>query len=92
MAKKIQYQFLSAQVELGTEEKPDIRQIFLDKTMTYSQENEAIAKKEAWNGIYEIVEDEEETKATLENRVDILESDSEELREALDMILSGVTQ
>lgn len=92
MAKKIHYQFLSAQVELGTEEKPDIHQIFLDKTMTYSQENEAIAKLEAWNGIYEIVEDEEETKATLENRVDMLESDSEELREALDMILSGVTQ
>ena len=92
MAKVIRYQFLSAQVELGTEENPNPRQIFLDKTMTYSQENEAIAKEEAWNGIYEIVEDGEETKATLENRVDVLESDSEELREALDMILSGVTQ
>jgi hypothetical protein len=54
--KKIKYKFLSAEINHGTEESPDIEQIFLEKSMTYSEANEQIAKREAHNGEYTIEE------------------------------------
>lgn len=93
--KIIKYKFLSAEINHGTEEEPKNEQIFLEKSMAYTEANEEIAKKEAWGGEYTIEDDglgEQEAPITLENRVSELETDSTEMKEALDMILSGVTE
>lgn len=86
--KIIKYKFLSAEINHGTEENPDIEQVLLDKSMPWSQSNEAIAKAEAYNGEYFVEDDgqpEPEAVPTTEERVTDLE-------EALGMILSGVTE
>lgn len=54
--KIIKYQFLSAEVNRGTEEHPDVKPVFVEKSIPYSEHTEDIAKKEAHNGEYEIVE------------------------------------
>ena len=95
MAKMISYKFLSAEINHGTEEEPNMEQLFLEKSMAWSEANEEIAKVEAYNGEYTIEDDgqgEPEANATLEDRVGTLETDSTEMKEALDMILSGVTE
>lgn len=56
MTKVLKYKFLSCEVNHGTEEKPDIEQIFYTKTMGYSEANEEIAKREAYNGEYTVEE------------------------------------
>jgi hypothetical protein len=55
--KIIKYKFLSCEVNHGTEENPNIEQIILDKSMPWNEANEEIAKKEAYNGEYEIYDD-----------------------------------
>jgi len=50
--KIIKYNFLSAEVNHGTEENPNIERIFLNKTKIWNEANEEIAKKEAYNGEY----------------------------------------
>ena len=47
--KVIKYQ-LMAEFNHGTEEQPDIQQIFSDVTMGWSEANEELAKREAYNG------------------------------------------
>ena len=48
---------LMTEVNHGTEEHPDIQQIFSEVTMGWNEVNEEIAKREAYNGEYEIVDD-----------------------------------
>lgn len=55
--KIIKYQFLSTEINRGTKEQPNIDQIILDKTMTWSEANEEIVKAEAYNGEYTIEDD-----------------------------------
>jgi hypothetical protein len=55
--KKIKYKFLSAEINNGTIEEPDIEYVFLNKFASYSEANEEIAKREAYNGEYEIYDD-----------------------------------
>ena len=55
----IRYKFLSAEINRGTEDAPDIEQIFLEKIISCPDdavfsENLAIAKGEAYNGEYTI--------------------------------------
>ena len=61
MAKVIKYKFLSCEVNHGTEEKPNIARIFLDKSIICTADNleanEDIAKKEAYTGEYTIEDD-----------------------------------
>ena len=86
---------LCTMINHGTEENPQIEEILSPVTMGWNEANEAIAKKEAYNGEYTIEDDgqgEQEAPITLENRVDALETDTADLAEALDMILSGVTE
>lgn len=86
--KIIKYKFLSCEVNHGTEENPEMKQIFLEKSMAWNEANEEIAKKEALGGEYTIEDDgqpESETQRTDAERI-------VELEEALDMLLSGVTQ
>lgn len=92
--KIIKYKFISAEINYGTEENQNIKQIIYDKVLSYSEANEEIAKQEAYNGEYTIEDDGEPESAgnpTLEERVGSLESDTADLAEALDQILtSGV--
>lgn len=57
MAKIIKYKFVAGEENHGTKEAPNIEQIFLDKTMIWSEANEKIVKAEAYNGEYEIYDD-----------------------------------
>ena len=86
---------LCTMINHGTEENPQIEEILSPVTMGWNEANEKIAGKEAHKGEYTIEDDgqgEPEAPATLENRVSDLETDTADLAEALDMILSGVTE
>ena len=54
--KVLKYRFMT-EVNHGTEEQPDIVQIFSDVSLGWSEANEEIAKREAYNGEYTIVEE-----------------------------------
>lgn len=71
--KIIKYKFLSCEINHGTEENPDIEQIFLDKSMSWSEANEEIAKREAYNGEYTI-EDDGTEEDTTPSQLDIIEA------------------
>lgn len=89
MAKVIKYKFLSAEINHGTEEKPDIEQIFLGAgiicpTQAVFDANYPIAEKEAVGEI--IVEGEfDPAEPTDKERI-------AELEAALELLLSGVTE
>lgn len=88
MAKAIKYRFLSCLINTGTEEKPVMEPLYLEKHMPWSVETEQFAKEEAYNGEYEIYDDGQEepvAKPTPEERI-------AELEEALNMLLNGVTE
>lgn len=55
--KRIKYKLLSGEVNRGTAEKPNIEPILLDKAIMWSEANEEIAKREAYNGEYTIEDD-----------------------------------
>jgi len=57
MSKIIKYRFLSSETNHGTEENPDIVQVFLEKCMGWNEINEETAKREAYNGEYTIEDD-----------------------------------
>jgi hypothetical protein len=71
--KIIKYKFMSCEINHGTEEKPDIEQIFLEKSMGWSEANEAIAKQEAHNGEY-IIEDDGIEEIAEPTQLDIIEA------------------
>ena len=48
---------LCTEVNHGTEEQPDIQQIFSEVAMGWSKANEELAKREAYNGEYTIEDD-----------------------------------
>ena len=54
--KVIKYRLMT-EVNNGTEEQPDIRQVFSDVSMGWNEANEEIAKAEAYNGEYTIEDD-----------------------------------
>ena len=74
MAKIIKYKFLSCEVNRGTEESPDIEQIFFDVTMGWNEANEEIAKREAYNGEYTIEDDRQPEPAETPSQLDIIEA------------------
>ena len=55
--KMLKYKHLSCEINIGTEEKPQIERVFLDKSMGWNETNEEIAKREAYNGEYTIEDD-----------------------------------
>lgn len=86
---------ICTKVNHGTDEEPKIEEILSPVTMGWSEANEEIAKAEAYNGKCTIEDDgkpEPEATPTLEDRVGTLESDSAETKEALELLLSGVTE
>lgn len=65
---------LMTEVNHGTEEQPDIQQIFSGVTMGWSESNEESAKREAYNGEYTIEDDgEPDPPPTTEQRVSDIE-------------------
>lgn len=62
--KIIKYKFLSAEINHGTEEEPNIEQIFFNVSMGWNEVNEEIAKKEAYNGEYTIEDDGQTNRIT----------------------------
>lgn len=57
MGKIIKYTFHAGQVNDGTEQQPEMRQIFHQKTLPWNERNEEIAKREAYFGAYSVVDD-----------------------------------
>ena len=81
---------IGTEVNQGTSEIPDIQMTFIPVEMPYSDKNILVAKDEAYNGEYEIIDDgqpEPSPAATEQLRYDV-----DELKEALNMILTGVTE
>lgn len=75
-------------VNLGTEAEPKWNETFVELKCKYSETGLAIVKKEAYNGEYAIEDDEQpepEAEPTDKERI-------ADLEEAMDMILSGVTE
>ena len=70
--KWIKYKLCSGEINRGTEENPDIQPILHEKSMEWSKANEEIAKREAYNGEYSIVDDgmEEVIKPTPLDRIE----------------------
>ena len=92
MAKVIKYKFLAAEINHGTEETPNIEQIILDKSIECPNQasydaNYPIAEKEAIHSTIDVSGefDPEPEVPTDAERID-------ELEEALNMILIGVTE
>lgn len=77
---------LCTRVNFGTEAKPQWEEVLSAVEMGWNESNEEIAKREAYNGEY-IVEEifQEETEPTQEERI-------RELEEALELLLTGVTE
>lgn len=88
--KVIKYQIVGKTIvsitkEDGTDENAE-QDILVGVQRHYSQENEKLAEKEAYNGLYTIAEaDEREALPTPAERI-------AELEEALGMLLEGVTE
>ena len=79
---------LCTKVNHGTEEEPQIEEILSPVAMGWNETNEEIAKREAYNGEYTIEDDgqpEPVPRQTQEERI-------AELEEALELLLSGVTE
>lgn len=78
---------LCTRVNRGTEEEPKWEKTLSSVTMGWSEANEEVAKAEAYNGEYTIEDDgvEEVVEQTQEERIT-------ELEEALELLLSGVTE
>lgn len=55
---------LMTEVNHGTEEQPDMQQLFSDVTLDWSESNEEIAKREAYNSEYTIEDDGEPEPVT----------------------------
>ena len=68
--KALKYRLMT-EVNYGTEEQPDIQQIFSDVTMGWSESNEEIAKREAYNG-ESTIEEEPDDRSLDEIRTDKL--------------------
>ena len=72
--KIIKYKFLSCEVNSGAEDEPKIQQIFLNKSMPWSEANEGIAKLEAHNGEYTIEDDGQPDPSSIPSQLDRVEA------------------
>lgn len=84
MAKVIKYNLCTC-VNHGTEANPQIEETLSLVTMGWNEANEEIAKREAYKGEYTIEDDGQPEVVTDAQRI-------AELEEALELLLSGVTE
>ena len=87
--KIIKYKLLN-EVNLGTDETPNFIRSFHDVIIPYSEEGEIRAKNEAYNGEYTIEDDGQPEPEP--SREENLEAEVSELKESLELLLSGVTE
>ena len=59
----IKYQ-LCTEINHGTEDTPDIEQVLADVTLGWTESNEQLAQREAYNGVYTIEDDGEPEPVT----------------------------
>lgn len=94
--KWLKYIHRTVVMEQDMDGNPVESKIFTEMAVTDNEAGRALAEKEAWGEIVEYDDGQEETETeampTLENRVTTLEEETAETKEALDMILSGVTE
>ena len=78
---------ICTQINRGTSEHPLWEEKLSEVKMVWSESNEELAKAEAHNGIYSVEEGTIDVPAdyTINDRIT-------EMEEALDMLLSGVTE
>lgn len=86
--KKIKYQYLSCEINHGTEQEPSIEQVIIGKELDWSEDAEALAKKEAIDGVYTI-EDDGRPEPEPAPGTEELEAENEDMRNALGVL--GVT-
>lgn len=84
----LKYKRLFSRTNKGTKENPVWKESFADIEMPWSEKNEEIAKKEAYNGEYTIEDDGQPTPEATPSQDERIS----DLEEALDMLLSGVTE
>ena len=76
--KIIKYKFLSCRINHGTEDAPDWEDIILPKEIRcaaeYLETNEAIARKEAYNGEYTIEDDGQPEPSDVPTQLDRVEA------------------
>ena len=70
--KIIRYQ-LCTEINHGTEDEPNIEQVFSAVTLGWNEANEAIAKLEAYNGEYTIEDDGEPEQKSLPSVTELAE-------------------
>jgi hypothetical protein len=74
---------------LGTEEEPQIEETFSDIEMPWNEQNEEIAKREAYNGDYEIVDDGEPEPEEQPTQLDRVEAQLAYTAMMTDTLLEG---
>ena len=84
--KVIKYQ-LCTEVNRGTKEQPNIEQVFSEVSNGWSEANEKIAKAEAYNGEYEIIDDGEPAPAP--TQLDRIEAQTTYTAMMTDTLLEG---
>lgn len=84
--KIIKYQ-LCTEVNHGTEDKPDIQQVFSSVTLGWSEGNEIIAKAEAYNGEYTVEDNGEPEPAP--TQIDRIEAQASYTAMMTDTLLEG---
>ena len=84
--KIIKYQ-LCTEINRGTKEQPNIEQVFSAVTLGCSEANEKIAKAEAYNGEYEIIDDGEPEPAP--TQLDRIEAQTTYTAMMTDTLLEG---
>lgn len=81
---------LMTEVNYGTEEQPDIQQIFSEVTMIWNEANEELAKREAYNGEYTI-EDDGEPEPVIPPANDELAEENKRLKAQMEMQAQNIT-
>lgn len=80
---------LCTRVNHGTEEEPKIVEILSPVTMGWNEVNEEIAKKEAYNGEYEIYDDGQSELNLAPSQLDIIEAQVTYTAMMTDTLLEG---
>lgn len=81
---------ISYEINTGTEQYPDMQPVYQEQSVPWSEQNEEFARNASYNGEYTIEDDGHPDPEP--SREEKLEAEVAELKEALDLLLSGVTE
>ena len=88
MSKTIKY-ITCVRVNIGTGENASIKETFIPTSMPYSEANEEIARREAYNGEYTIEDDGQPDPAETPTQLDIIEAQVTYTAMMTDTLLEG---